>query len=84
MLARALQSLDLDALTKERDACLSALLAVARGEKVVRAGFDARSVEYGPADQGRLEELIAALDAAIAAKQAGVQMRRRPILARFG
>lgn len=76
MLARALQSLPLDQLQSERSECLAALLAIAKGRKVQRTGFDGRSVDYTPADTARLESLIADLDAAIQAKTTGTPTRR--------
>jgi hypothetical protein len=80
MLTRALLTLPLAELQAERTACLQALIALAKGEKVQRVDSNGRSISYGPADLKRLEALISDLDSAIAQKERGGIPARRPIL----
>ena len=79
MLTRALQSLPLADLQTERTACLQALFALAKGEKVQRIDSNGRVIQYGPGDVARLEALIGDLDSAISAQERGTPARR-PIL----
>lgn len=79
MLNRALQSLPLADLQAERTACLQALLALAKGEKVQRVDSNGRAIVYGPADLQRLESLIGDIDAAIQSKERNGTPARRPL-----
>lgn len=76
MLSTALQSLTLAELQAERTACLTALFALAKGERAQRRALDGRMVEYTPGDQARLESLISELDTAIRVKTTGTRARR--------
>jgi len=84
MLTRALMTLPLADLQVERTACLQALIALSKGEKVQRVDSNGRSISYTEADIARLESLISDIDNAITAKErGGATPSRRPILPVF-